>query len=238
MSWKCLIVDDESIARDLLEDYVNRIPELQLIGKCASALEASAYLKKGQVDILLLDIQMSHLTGVEFLRALPKKPQTIFTTAYSKYAVESYELGVVDYLLKPIEFTRFYMAINKATGIFQEKSKDAEEDKTSISGNLFVRSDKKDIKIRIEDILTVHAQGAYSLIRTLDHQKIMTLQSLSKLEESLPLNFFRANRSCIVNINHIEYLEGNTVTIGKEKIMISKNKRDEFNNLINSPGNS
>lgn len=235
MIWRCLIVDDEQIARELLADYVNKIPELELVAMCSSALEATTYLKKNKIDILLLDIQMSDLTGVEFLRALPKQPLTIFTTAYSKYVVESYELGVTDYLLKPIEFKRFFMAISKATGISKSISEESLNRKNSIVDHMFVRSDKKDIKIKIEDILTISAQGAYSLIHTSDNKKIMTLQSLSKLEESLPVNFFRTHRSHIVNINHIDYLEGNTITIGKEKITISKNKRERFFNLINGP---
>lgn len=234
MIWKCLIVDDESIARDLLADYVNKIPELKLVATCSSALEATTYLKNNQIDILLLDIQMSDLTGVEFLKVLPKKPLTILTTAYSKYAVESYELGVVDYLLKPIEFKRFYMAISKATDIFNSKSKESTDNRNPVMDLLFVRSDKKDIKIKFTDILTINSQGAYALIRTTGNQKIMTLQSLSKMEESLPANFFRTHRSHIVNINHIDYLEGNTISIGQEKIALSKNKREEFFKLINS----
>ena len=229
---KCLIVDDESIARELLTDYVEKVPELELVAACSTAIEAMPYIKEGQVDILLLDIQMPDLTGLDFLKVLSKRPLTILTTAYSEYAVQSYELGVVDYLLKPIEFDRFYMAISKATGIFCEPEKTNLETGKPATDKLFIKSDKKVIKVDIADILTINAKGAYTEFVMSDGRKIISLQSMSKLEESLPSSFFRTHRSFIININQINYIEGNTISVGNQKVIISKNKREEFFRLI------
>lgn len=233
MSIKCLIVDDEHIARKLLSDYVGKVPELELVATCSSALQALNYIKQGNIHILFLDIQMPDLTGLDFLKIMPNRPATILTTAYSEYAVQSYELDVVDYLLKPIDFDRFYKAITKVissntpkTDIPQNSSPAKQADK------LFIKADNKIIKIGFSEIILIKGQGPYVQIMTVNGRKIMSLQSMSKLEELLPVNFYRIHRSYIVNIDHIDCIEGNVVHLKDYEATISKNKKDEFLELI------
>ena len=231
---RCLIVDDENIARKLLSDYVAKVPELELVATCSSALEAMKYVKNEHIDVLLLDIQMPDLTGLDFLKILPQKPATILTTAYSEYAVRSYELDVLDYLLKPIDFDRFYKAITKVmssknlTRMLPPSTVEA----APKAGKLFVKADNKIIKVAFDEIMTIYGQGAYVKLITTDGRKIMTLQSMSKLEESLPGNFYRTHRSHIVNIDHIDSIDGNTIRLKDHVATLSKIKREEFLELI------
>ncbi len=233
MNMKCLIVDDEHIARKLLSDYVSKVPELELVAACSSALQALNHIKKDNIDVLFLDIQMPDLTGLDFLKILPNRPATILTTAYSEYAVQSYELDVVDYLLKPIDFDRFYKAITKVISL-----KDPKVDYLSNStpsqqtDKLFIKADNKIIKVAFHEIVVIKGQGPYVQIITLDGRKIMSLQSMSKLEELLPQNFYRTHRSHIVNIDHIDSIDGNMIKLNDHVAALSKNKREEFLKLI------
>lgn len=231
---RCLIVDDENIARKLLSDYVDKVPELELAATCSSALEAMKYIKNDQIDVLFLDIQMPDITGLDFLKILPQKPATILTTAYSEYAVQSYELDVVDYLLKPIEFDRFYQAVAKITSLKScKKFHISSEVKSNAQADrLFIKADNKIIKLTFDEIITINGQGAYVKIMTVDGRKIMSLQSMSKLEESLPGNFYRTHRSHIVNIDHIDSINGNTIKLKDCSATLSKIKRDDFLGLI------
>lgn len=231
---RCLIVDDENIARKLLSDYVDKVPELELVATCGSALEAMKFIKHEQIDILLLDIQMPDLTGLDFLKILPHQPATILTTAYSEYAVRSYELDVVDYLLKPIDFDRFYKAISKimATNNQPKTAISLPASEGPKSDKLFLKADNKIIKVAFDDIITINGQGAYVQLITTDGRKIMSLQSMSKLEELLPGNFYRTHRSHIVNIDHIDNIDGNTIKLKDYYATLSKIKRDEFLRLI------
>ncbi len=233
MIWKCLIVDDEAIARKLLIEYVSKIPELQLVGSCATALEAMNYIRNDTIDILFLDIQMPHLTGIDFLKVLPSKVSTILTTAYTDYAVQSYEMNVTDYLLKPIEFDRFYKAVSKATGIVRPAGTgEGPGGEEALANILFVKADKKIVKVNLADVIVINGQGAYVEIITEEKQKIMSLMSMSKLESTLPRSFFRTHRSHIVNINKITSIVGNTIYLGNQEVVMSKNKREEFFKLI------
>ncbi len=230
---KCLVVDDEHIARQLLADYVAKVPELELVGTCSSAMEAMHRIKNEQIDILFLDIQMPDLTGIDLLKIMPNRPATILTTAYSEYAVQSYELEVADYLLKPVEFDRFYKAITKVT---QQSTKQMELSHppagAEITDKLFIKADNKIIKVGFDEIIVIKGHGPYVQIMTTDGRKIMSLQSMSKLEELLPRNFYRTHRSHIVNIDHIDSIEGNVIHSKKHAAQLSKNKRDEFLALI------
>ncbi|MCG8319822.1 MAG: LytTR family DNA-binding domain-containing protein [Cytophagales bacterium] len=233
MNMKCLIVDDEHIARKLLSDYVGKVPELELVAVCSSALQALNHIKKDNIDVLFLDIQMPDLSGLDFLKILPNRPATILTTAYSEYAVQSYELDVVDYLLKPIDFDRFYKAITKIISL-----KDPKVDYFSNSASsqhtdkLFIKADNKIIKVAFHEIVIIKGQGPYVQLITVDSRKIMSLQSMSKLEELLPRNFYRTHRSYIVNIDHIDSIDGNMIRLKDHVAVLSKNKRDEFLELI------
>ncbi|VXD11807.1 LytTR family DNA-binding domain-containing protein [Marinoscillum sp. 108] len=233
MSLKCLIVDDENIARKILSDYVSKVPELELVATCSSALQALNHIKNGTIDVLFLDIQMPDLTGLDFLKILPNRPATILTTAYSEYAVQSYELDVVDYLLKPIDFERFYKAVTKVIS-----SKDHKVDyppnspSVQTTDKLFIKADNKIIKVAFHEIIVINADGPYVQIFTADGRKIMSLQSMHKLEELLPKNFYRIHRSHIVNIDHIDSIDGNMIRLKDQTAILSKNKRDEFLKLI------
>tara|TARA_R110002051_G_scaffold257435_5_gene316417 strand:- start:9528 stop:10253 length:726 start_codon:yes stop_codon:yes gene_type:complete len=233
MKLKCLIVDDEHIARKILSDYVSKVPELELVATCNSALNALNYLKKDSIDVLFLDIQMPNLTGLDFLKILPNKPATILTTAYSEYAVHSYELDVVDYLLKPIDFERFYKAVTKVISLKNSTiNYSLNTSSSQKTDKLFIKADSKIISVWFQDIIVINGQGPYVQIIANQGRKIMSLQSMSKLEELLPSNFFRIHRSHIVNINHIDSIDGNMVKLKDHAAIISKSKRDEFLKLI------
>jgi len=233
MSLKCLIVDDEHIARKILSDYVAKVPELELVATCSSALQALNHINKTKIDVLFLDIQMPDLTGLDFLKIIPNKPATILTTAYSEYAVQSYELDVVDYLLKPIDFERFYKAIAKVISLRDSKADFVPDSVTpQNTDKLFIKADNKIIKVAFNEIVVINGDGPYVQIITANGRKIMSLQSMHKLEELLPKNFYRIHRSHIVNIDHIESIDGNMVKLKNHVAVLSKNKREEFLKLI------
>lgn len=234
MNLKCLIVDDESIARKLLVDYVNKIPDLEVLAECSTALEAMKFLHNGQVDILLLDIQMPDITGLDFLKSITEKPITILTTAYSEYAVESYDLEVADYLLKPIDFDRFLRAINKVIRKFSKPPHQVPMEVDTVAPkNLFLKSNNKLIQVECDKIQVIKSMGAYVEIILTNGNKVISLQSMSKLEEALPSNFYRVHRSHILNIDLIKNIDGNQILLGNEKVILSKNKREEFLAIIN-----
>lgn len=236
--FKCLIVDDEQPARALIRSYVENIPELEVVGESASVLDAKQILENENVDILLLDIQMPNLSGLDFLKITKKQTATILITAYSEYAIEGYELDVIDYLLKPVEFDRFYKAINKSIewiksrSDFQLKS----ENISPLRDNpefIFIKADKEIIKIKCEHILFIESLREFVQIHS-TNKKYITLQSLSKFEEVLPNDqFFRIHRSSIVNIKSIDKIIGNSVVIGKNHLTISRGQKERFFELIN-----
>lgn len=233
MKMKCLIVDDEHIARKILSDYVSKVPELELVASCSSALQALNHIKQDSIDVLFLDIQMPDLTGLDFLKILPNRPATILTTAYSEYAVQSYELDVIDYLLKPIDFDRFYKAVTKVISLKDSKVNYPTNASTpQHTDKLFIKADSKIISVAFHEIIVINGQGPYVQLITILGRKIMSLQSMSKLEELLPANFHRIHRSHIVNIDHIDSIEGNMVRLKDHTAIMSKNKRDEFLKLI------
>lgn len=233
MIMKCLVVDDEHIARKLLSDYIEKVPFLELIGTCSTALEAMQFLKSNSVDVLFLDIEMSDLTGIDLLKIIPNKPATILTTAYSEYAVQGYELDVKDYLLKPIDFERFCKAIAKITSkpvpYLSHQIQVRQEEKID---RLFIKADNKIIKIAFPDIIMIKGQGPYVQIICENGRKIMSLQSMSKLAELLPKNFYRTHRSYIVNIDHIDSIDGTFISLKSNEAVLSRNKKDEFLQLI------
>lgn len=242
--YNCLIVDDERLAQELLEGYLQKIPNLVHIASCSTALEAMTYLANQEVDILFLDIQMPDLTGIEFLRTLKNVPATILTTAYSEYALESYELSVVDYLLKPIEFNRFFQAVMKIVG------KSANTDHIPVTPPIvgeslntsnsphyfFIKSDQKIVKIAFDEVLFIEALQKYIRIHTTT-KRIVSLFSLSKIQELLPTDrFIRIHRSYLLNIDKMDSLEGNSVKINKHILPISKGQKEQFMTLLKEKG--
>ncbi len=219
MKIKCLIVDDETLARQLLVNYIEKFPQLELIGQCKGAPEAMKLLLEEEIDLMFLDIQMPDLTGVDFLKSLNKKPIVIFTTAYSEYAIEGYELNVIDYLLKPISFERMATAVNKAIEqikLLKGKKKDKEE------GYLTVKAEHRIHKLFFTDIFYVEGLNEYVVFHLRDGRKIISLEALKNLEETLPDFFIRVHRSFIINKNDIKSLYGNKIELGKIQIPIGK----------------
>ncbi|MFD0964863.1 LytR/AlgR family response regulator transcription factor [Pseudofulvibacter geojedonensis] len=208
--YNCLVVDDETLAQELLKSHIAQIPEFNLIATCHTAVEAMSVLKSNPIDILFLDIQMPNLTGLDFLRSLENPPLTIFTTAYSEYAVEGFELNATDYLLKPISFNRFFKTANKVLNILNKQSSLTQNN--AVHNYLFVKSDGKAIKLKFADILFIESLEKYVRFYT-STQKVITLMSLTKLESLLPTNFMRIHKSYIVNLEKIVSVEGNRVHI-------------------------
>ncbi|MEZ4910234.1 MAG: LytTR family DNA-binding domain-containing protein [Saprospiraceae bacterium] len=226
----CIIVDDEPLALDILENYIQRFPNLTLVGRCENAFQANEILQKEKVDLMFLDIQMPGLTGTEFLKSLNMPPLVIFTTAHPDFAVQGFELDAVDYLMKPISLERFIKAVNKATEKFQTAHP---QDKTEDVDNFFfVKADKKLIRINYEDILYIEGLKDYVIIR-METGRVITLQTMKSLEEKLPDHIFRrVHRSFIANITKITAVQSNNVELienGKVKQMpIGKNYRDDL----------
>jgi len=232
-----LIVDDEPLARDVLQTYIEKIPSLKLVGSCQNAIEAFEQLNSQKVDLMLLDIHMPQISGIDFLKTLAQPPLVIFTTAYSNYALESYELNVVDYLLKPIAFDRFVKAINKAMGLQknrgQEQQTKAAEPQTKGSDYIFVKADKKLIKVRFDEIFYIEGLKDYVILHT-PQGRIVTLQTMKLLEAKLPAQLFkRVHRSYIANLSKIAMLEGNMLELNGKSIPVGKNYRDELLAIIN-----
>lgn len=237
MNYKILIVDDEEPARVLLQKYIEKVPQLELAGTCNNAFDALEILSGQSIDILLLDIQMSQLTGLDLLRTLKQQPATILTTAFSEFALEGFELDVVDYLLKPITFQRFFKAIikakrtiNKSIPIIEQPSRESSNTLSSLTAPsfIFLKIDTKWVKILLNTIYYVESFGEYVKVHT-DSGVKLTLSSLQKMESILPsTSFYRIHRTFIVNISKIDSIEGNMVRIKKEKLPISRQRKDQL----------
>ena len=232
----CLIVDDEELARNLVENYVNRLPHLTVVAKCADPLEAMQVLQEKTVDLMFLDIQMPELTGVEFLRTLSQKPLVIFTTAYKDYALEGYELDIVDYLLKPFRFERFLQAVNKAGKLLKhndtqtliDNAKTTKQTTEKEKDFILVKADFKVFRIFYKDIFYIESMKEYVAYYT-PEGRTLALGSLKKLQhEILPSNqFIRIHKSFIANMNCISVLEGNMVHIGEKKLPIGASYKED-----------
>jgi two-component system, LytTR family, response regulator len=234
LNLNCLIVDDEPLARNLLTEYVKKISYLTLVKACSGALEAMEVLRSQPVDLMFLDIQMPEVTGINFLKTLQKKPMVVLTTAYSEYALESYELDVVDYLLKPITLERFLRAVEKAS----ERLSEAPAPVLSVpkpEANqpfVFVKDGTKLIKIRWDDILYVEGLKDYVTIHT-RQQKVISLQRLKTMEESLPADkFIRIHNSYIIALQAIDTIHKDKVQVGSTFLPVSDSYRKSFKEFI------
>ena len=236
MKLKCIIVDDEPLARNLMTDYVNKVPYLELVEVCSSPLKAIEVLKDKPVDLLFLDIQMPEITGLQLLKVLQHKPMVILTTAYSQYAIESYDLDVVDYLLKPITFERFLKGVDKALQRSTNKGSTTAVTEKKVSKFVFVKDGTKLVKIQLEDILYIEGLKDYVTIHTAT-QKVVTLQRLKAMEEQLPKDrFIRIHNSYIVALKAIDVIHKNEVQIGKVTLPISDLYKKEFREMVNKSG--
>ncbi|MDN5202389.1 LytTR family DNA-binding domain-containing protein [Fulvivirgaceae bacterium BMA10] len=228
MKMRCVIVDDEFPARELLSDFIHKVPQLELVGSCKNPVEAMEVLHQQQVDLMFLDIQMPELTGVEFLRSLNKKPMVIFTTAYPDYALEGYKLSVIDYLLKPFSFERFFEAVNKGLDLFllKQNRSDTPVSQGSEKNYITIKADHKIHKVNFDDIFYIEGLREYVTFHT-STGKIITLESLKKLEETLPSHFLRIHKSFIVNKNKVKALYGNQLEINGKYIPIGKSYKEQ-----------
>ncbi|MFV0328513.1 MAG: LytR/AlgR family response regulator transcription factor [Dysgonomonas sp.] len=226
---KCIIVDDEPIAREGIRLLISEIPQLELIKSFNNAEDASEFMKDTTVDLVFLDINMPGINGIEFAYTIPKHTLIIFTTAYSQYALDSYEVDAIDYLVKPIDPVKFRKAVTKAIVYHSLLINEEKENVDSIEDDfIFVKSDRKYFKVNLLDILFVEGLKDYVIIQ-MDSQRIITRMSLKAIHELLPDNiFFRINKSYIVNKKHIESFDNNDVFIKNYEIAIGNSYRDEF----------
>ncbi|MGN8225517.1 LytR/AlgR family response regulator transcription factor [Gracilimonas sp. BCB1] len=217
---RCVIIDDEPAARSVLEQYIADTPELELTASFKNALEARIVVKEKEVDLLFLDVNMPRLSGIEFLKTLNNAPQVILTTAYSEYALEGYELDVVDYLLKPFSFERFLKAIDKAWGK-QEAGEPTEQVVT-------IKADGKLYRIGVSEIMFAESKGDYITVYTKE-RRLTFNQTLKDFCNQLPEPMFsRVHKSYIVSLSSIEYLEGNLIKLGEHSIPVGKAYKEAF----------
>jgi len=230
---RCLIIDDEPLARQLLESYVQQVKSLQLVQSCSTAIEAFEVLHQQEIDLMFLDIQMPGINGLSFLKSLKQPPKVIFTTAYMEHAVEAFELEAIDYLLKPVTFERFIKAIQKVS-MKEEMQPLALQPTDQV---LFIKENKRLVRLEHTSILYLEGFGDYVKVVT-PTQVHVTYSTLNKLSELLPTShFIRIHRSYIINLNKLQYLEGNYVQVAehslpigltyKEALLLKLNQQDD-----------
>lgn len=240
---KCIAIDDEPLALQVIETYIQKLPHITLLKTFRSALSAFEYIQKNPIDLMFLDINMPDLTGLQFLKTIPMqdRPMLIFSTAYSEYALESYEHQAVDYLLKPIEFERFLKAINRAQELYllkQEKQSTTPiNEANTIQDSILIRSDNKYHRILLKELILVEASGGNYLTFHLKDKKLMTLMNLQEAIQLLPSNFIRIHKSHIINIDFIESMDNSHVTLKNmpktEELPIGMYYRNELKQIIN-----
>lgn len=221
MKLKCIITDDEPFARKGLQGYIEQVDFLEVAGLCEDAIQLNSMLRREKPHVLFLDIEMPYMTGVEFLRQVSDPPMVVFTTAYEKYAIDGFDLNVIDYLLKPISFDRFLKCANKCFDYFNMKSESHRAD------YIFVKSNHRLEKISFDSILFIEGMENYVIIQLTDRKFIANV-TLKMMTESLPPeSFVQTHRSFIVSMKHINSIEGNLLHIEKHRVPVSKALRDE-----------
>lgn len=236
---KCVIIDDEPLAVELLEDFVRKVDSLELISTFNNAIDAVSFINQNNVDLIFLDIQMPHFSGIDFLNTIEKKPLVIFTTAFSDYAVEGFNLGAVDYLIKPIPFHRFLKSVVRAQQVLNPTANVQAISESTTAPELeqdfmFVRAEYENVKMNFSDILFIEGLKDYVKIYTTDNKFTLTLISLIKLENLLSSKgFSRIHRSYIINIKHVKSIQKNKVLISDKRIPISESYKNAFFERIN-----
>jgi two-component system LytT family response regulator len=236
---RCLIVDDEPLALHILEDYLSKIPFLKLVKATTNPIEALTLVQEKLVDLVFLDVQMPELTGIQFLRIANGKAKVILTTAYPQYALEGYELDVIDYLLKPIAFDRFFKSVQKAQAVLQPAAAPIQPEPVQqqkqqdlLSDFIFVKTEHKIQKVYLNDILFIEGLKDYISIFT-PGERIITLQNMKKMEDALPgKHFIRVHKSYIVSINKIDSIERSRIFIGDKIIPVGDTYREEFFKIV------
>ena len=228
MQLNCLVVDDEPLSQEVIVDYVSACPELTLKGVCNDALEAGEMFKREKADLLFLDINMPRLSGIGFVKSLKEAPLFVFISAYPEYAVEGFDVEAVDYLLKPVSFERFRMAVNRALERFTSK-----RNIYQATTHIMVRADKKSYKIDFDEILYLEAQGDYVKFVTRE-RSLLVHGTLKEMLQQLPEKLFeRIHKSYIISLSKIDYLEGNLVKVGEHKIPVSISCREQLLKKLN-----
>ncbi|MBW1657100.1 LytR/AlgR family response regulator transcription factor [Flavobacterium quisquiliarum] len=236
---KCVIIDDEPLAVELLQDFVKKVDSLELMNSFNNAIDAVSFINQNNVDLIFLDIEMPHFSGIDFINTIEKKPLVIFTTAYSDYAVEGFNLGAVDYLVKPIPFHRFLKAVVRAQQVLQPavvpQAISETTNATEIEQDfMFVRAEYENVKLNFADILFIEGLKDYVKIYTTDNKFTLTLISLIKLENLLSSKgFSRIHRSYIINIKHVKSIQKNKVLISDKRVPISESYKNAFFEKIN-----
>jgi DNA-binding LytR/AlgR family response regulator len=228
---KCIIVDDEPMARDVIKRYIQQMPKLKLMGEFGNAIDATIFLQEHSVDIIFLDIRMPELSGTEFVRSLRTIPKIIFTTAHKEYAHEGFELDVTDYLLKPIRFDRFLRAVNKA---FPQKQQEPDSpllmagENKAVASFIYLRVDRKMVKVLLDDILYIESDKDYVKVYT-DKGYLITRQTIASVEAMLSdSKFIRVHRSFIVSLSKLKSFTAESVEIGNKELPIGKLYRNIF----------
>ncbi|MCZ4221977.1 LytR/AlgR family response regulator transcription factor [Pedobacter rhodius] len=231
---RCLAVDDEAYASDIIASFINKTPFLELVGTTTNAFEALSMVQDGKIDLVFLDIQMPELTGIQFLKICGDKCKVILTTAYPEYALDGFDLDVVDYLLKPISYERFYKAVQKAQQIIAPAQYEIVNTPNQSNDFIFIKGDTKNkfIKVNYNEILYIEGLKNYVSVYTAN-QRIVTYQALRELETQLPHPpFYRIHKSYIISIEKIKMIDGNTLYIGDQSIPIGDTYREEFFKII------
>ena len=239
MKTKCLIVDDEPLARDLIRGHVEKLENFEIVAECSDAMKALNVLREKQVDLIFMDIQMPQITGTEFLKTLKHPPKVIITTAYREYALEGFELDVVDYLLKPITFERFLKSVNKYYQLSQDDVQvisNATSERLPEESFIYIKENKKVIKIYLSEIKYIEGLSEYVQIFT-EKRKIISKISMSQMEEKLPSDsFLRIHKSFIVSIGKIEAFTANTIEIQGKELPIGRSFKNAVLNALNFAG--
>lgn len=239
MKTKCLIVDDEPLARELIRGYVEKLENFEIVAECNDAMKVLNILRAKPVDLMFMDIQMPQITGIEFLKTLKHAPKVIITTAYREYALEGFELDVVDYLLKPITFERFLKSVNK----YYQMNQDDIQLFTGNSGDkhvdesfIYVKENKKIVKVYLSEIRYIEGLSEYVQVYT-DKRKIITKTSMAQMEEKLPTDsFLRIHKSFIVSTSRIEAFTANTIEVQGKELPIGRSFKNGVLNALNFAG--
>lgn len=229
----CIAIDDEPLALKQMCAYIEKTPFLELSGSFENAFDALEFIKTEEVDVMFVDINMPDLNGMDFVKSIENPPRVVFTTAYSEYAVEGFKVDALDYLLKPIAYTDFLKAANKAQSVFNNESKISAEVKTE-DKFLMIKSEHKIIRVNLEEIKYIEGMREYVRIHLSNQKPIMSLMSMKKLEEALPKDtFMRVHRSYIVNLNQITVIERNRIIFDKEVyIPVSEQYKSNFQEYL------
>lgn len=235
----CLAIDDEPLALNIIEDYANKIPYLNLIEKCSNAFDALNLMQQHKIDLIFLDIEMPHLSGIDFLQSIEKRPYIIFTTAYPDYAVQGFELNATDYLLKPIEFNRFLKAVNKVYELYNLHREDTvsvaqapHREISSAPDYLLIKVEYATVKVEFNSILYIEGLKDYVKIHA-GSKPLLTKSTMKNIEEKLPSNMFtRVHKSFVVNLSQIESIENNRILINGRRIPIGSQYKNSFFDLV------